>query len=79
MFELFASRFFLPGSGVLCEYFDDELKPLPGERGQIVEPGHHYEWIWLLRWYERESGRAVQRYVDGLFGTPTSTATTMRE
>jgi len=67
MFELFASRFFLPESGVLCEYFDAELKPLPGERGQIVEPGHHYEWIWLLRWYERESGRAVQRYIDGLY------------
>jgi mannose-6-phosphate isomerase len=67
MFELFATRFFLPESGVLCEYFDDELKPLPGERGRIVEPGHHYEWIWLLRWYERESGRSVQRYVDGLY------------
>jgi len=67
MFELFATRFFLPESGVLCEYFDNELKPLPGVRGRIVEPGHHYEWIWLLRWYERESGRAVQRYVDGLY------------
>ena len=67
MFELFATRFFLPEPGVLCEYFDDELKPLPGERGRIVEPGHHYEWIWLLRWYERESGRSVQRYVDGLY------------
>ena len=67
MFELFATRFFLPESGALCEYFDDELQPLPGERGRIVEPGHHYEWIWLLRWYERESGRSVQRYVDGLY------------
>lgn len=67
LFELFATRFFLPESGVLCEYFDDELKPLPGVRGRIVEPGHHYEWIWLLRWYERESGGSVQRYVDGLY------------
>jgi mannose-6-phosphate isomerase len=67
MFELFATRFFLPEPGVLCEYFDGELKPLPGVRGRIVEPGHHYEWIWLLRWYERESGRPVQRYIDGLY------------
>src|SRR5437763_7843181 len=68
MFELFASRFFLPASGVLCEYFDDDLNPAAGISGQIVEPGHHYEWIWLLRWYERESGKPVQRYVDGLYG-----------
>ena len=67
MFELFASHFFLPELGVLCEYFDDDLNPASGELGRIVEPGHHYEWIWLLRWYERESGRSVQRYVDGLY------------
>jgi mannose-6-phosphate isomerase len=67
MFELFAAHFFLPEPGVLCEYFDDDLNPAAGELGRIVEPGHHYEWIWLLRWYERESGRSVQRYVDGLY------------
>lgn len=68
IFELFASRFFRPASGTLCEYLDDELIPAPGTSGRIVEPGHHYEWVWLLRWYERESGQPVQRYVDGLYG-----------
>jgi len=68
IFELFASRFFRPASGTLCEHLDDELIPAPGTSGQIVEPGHHYEWVWLLRWYERESGQPVQRYVDGLYG-----------
>jgi mannose/cellobiose epimerase-like protein (N-acyl-D-glucosamine 2-epimerase family) len=67
LFELFTSRFFLPGPGVLCEYFDDELKPVSGAAGRIVEPGHHYEWVWLLRWFERESGRSVQIYVDSLY------------
>jgi len=67
LFELFTSRFFLPGPGVLCEYFDDELKPASGVAGRIVEPGHHYEWVWLLRWFQRESGRSVQIYVDGLY------------
>jgi mannose/cellobiose epimerase-like protein (N-acyl-D-glucosamine 2-epimerase family) len=67
IFELFAAHFFLPGPGVLCEYFDEELKPAAGVAGRIVEPGHHYEWIWLLRWFERESGRSVGPYVDRLF------------
>jgi mannose/cellobiose epimerase-like protein (N-acyl-D-glucosamine 2-epimerase family) len=67
IFELFAARFFRPDPGVLSEYFDDALAPAAGTTGEIVEPGHHYEWIWLLRWFERESGRAVQTYADALY------------
>jgi mannose/cellobiose epimerase-like protein (N-acyl-D-glucosamine 2-epimerase family) len=67
IFELFATRFFRPDSGVLGEYFDDTLTPASGTTGEIVEPGHHYEWTWLLRWLERESGRAVQPYADALY------------
>lgn len=67
MFELFAKRFFQADRGVLVEYFDDGLSPASGSVGQIVEPGHHFEWIWLLRWYERESGRAVGDYVEPLY------------
>jgi mannose/cellobiose epimerase-like protein (N-acyl-D-glucosamine 2-epimerase family) len=32
-----------------------------------VEPGHHYEWVWLLRRFESASGRSMQRYVDALY------------
>jgi len=67
IFRLFSEHFFQPERGVLVEYFDDGLVPASGEAGHIVEPGHHCEWIWLLRWYERETGSAVQRYVDGLY------------
>jgi mannose/cellobiose epimerase-like protein (N-acyl-D-glucosamine 2-epimerase family) len=63
MFDLFARYFFDPRAGVLLEYFDESLAPLP-ER--IVEPGHHCEWIWLLRWYEREAGVPVKPYVEAL-------------
>jgi len=63
MFGLFSRHFFDPEAGVLLEYFDHALAPLP-ER--IVEPGHHCEWIWLLRWYEREAGVPVKPYVDAL-------------
>jgi mannose/cellobiose epimerase-like protein (N-acyl-D-glucosamine 2-epimerase family) len=62
MFDLFAQRFFQP-EGVLLEYFDETLAPAPD---RIVEPGHHCEWVWLLRWYERETGTPVKRYVDPL-------------
>jgi mannose-6-phosphate isomerase len=68
IFRLFADRFFQAERGVLLEYFDERLAPAPGEAGHVVEPGHHCEWVWLLRWYERETGDAVQRYVDGLYG-----------
>jgi len=69
--DLFESRFFQPASGTLCEHLDDELRPASGIDGAIVEPGHHYEWIWLLRWFARETGRPVGRYVDALYAHAT--------
>ena len=67
MFGLFAECFFQADPGVLTEYFDDRLMPVSGVAGRIVEPGHHFEWIWLLRWYERESGTGVGSHVNGLY------------
>jgi mannose/cellobiose epimerase-like protein (N-acyl-D-glucosamine 2-epimerase family) len=55
VFDLFLARFFQDRQGVLLEYFDPALRPLPGA-GAAVEPGHHFEWCWLLRRYERASG-----------------------
>lgn len=34
-------------SGAIREYFDDQWQPL-AEDGRIVEPGHQFEWAWLL-------------------------------
>ena len=55
LFQLFVSKFFQAGQGVLLEYFDEALQP-PDGHGAIVEPGHHFEWCWLLRRYERHTG-----------------------
>ena len=63
VFELFVRHFFEPQAGVLLEYFDQRLTPA-AER--IVEPGHHCEWAWLLRRYERAAGVPVKRYVGAL-------------
>ena len=67
LFDLFATRFFRD-PGVLGEYFTAALRPADGVVGRIVEPGHHYEWVWLLRRFEQASGRSVQSYVDALYG-----------
>jgi mannose-6-phosphate isomerase len=67
LFELFAARFFRSDCGALGEYYTTGLAPAEGIRGQLVEPGHHYEWIWLLRRFEAATGNDVDRYVDALY------------
>lgn len=45
------TRFIDPCSGALREFFAADWAPHPGEPGRIVEPGHQFEWAWLLtRW-----------------------------
>jgi mannose-6-phosphate isomerase len=44
------TRFIDPKSGALREFFDADWNALQGEGG-LVEPGHQFEWAWLLeRW-----------------------------
>jgi mannose/cellobiose epimerase-like protein (N-acyl-D-glucosamine 2-epimerase family) len=71
MFGLFSSRFFRSETGILGEYFDGRLAPASGEPGNVVEPGHHSEWVWLLRWFQRETGREVRPYIDALYAHAT--------
>jgi mannose-6-phosphate isomerase len=52
--ELCISRFVDAETGVLREFFDGDWRPAEGIPGRIVEPGHQFEWAWLLaRWGER--------------------------
>jgi len=47
----FALAHFFDNNGVLHEFFDADWKFAEGMKGRIVEPGHQYEWAWLLlRW-----------------------------
>lgn len=60
------AHFIDPRSGVLREHFDGDWQPMPGAPGRVVEPGHQFEWSWLLlRWAERSgeelAGVAAQR------------------
>jgi mannose/cellobiose epimerase-like protein (N-acyl-D-glucosamine 2-epimerase family) len=56
LFDLFRERMFDPGPGVLREYFGVDWRPAAGEQGRIVEPGHHCEWVWLLKRYADRIG-----------------------
>ncbi len=64
---LFETRFYDPGARVLREYFTEDWWPAAGEAGELVEPGHMLEWVWLLNWYGRCSGRDLSRYSDALY------------
>jgi mannose-6-phosphate isomerase len=67
IFGLFSARFFHSEPGVLGEYFTTDLAPAPGEKGRIVEPGHHYEWVWLLRRYRPHWSQHVEIFAEALY------------
>ncbi len=56
------TRFIDPVKGCLREFFDGDFSPMPGEMGRVVEPGHQFEWAWLLtRWgLLRNDDKALQ-------------------
>jgi mannose/cellobiose epimerase-like protein (N-acyl-D-glucosamine 2-epimerase family) len=46
--ELALSRFIRKDSGALGESYSAAWEPAPGLAGRIIEPGHQFEWAWLL-------------------------------
>lgn len=67
MRSLFDRFFFDPETGVLCEYFGDDLSPAKGEYARIAEPGHLAEWVWLLSEHTRLTGGELPREADLLY------------
>jgi len=63
-----------PAGGFLREYFDAAWAPAPGDDGRLVEPGHQFEWAWLLLGWSRLRGRpeglapAARLYAVGKLG-----------
>lgn len=62
---LACTTFIDPVSGRLREFFDETWAPAPGDEGRLIEPGHQFEWCWLLARYARaredEATMAVAR------------------
>ncbi|MBU2884405.1 AGE family epimerase/isomerase [Gilvimarinus agarilyticus] len=67
IFDLFERFFFCAKQGVLQEYFFSDWRLASGADGQIIEPGHMFEWVWLLDWYQRLSGRDLGNYLQILY------------
>ena len=55
--ELALSNFIDGQGGFLREFFDGAWSPKAGDGGRLVEPGHQFEWVWLLERWSRLRNR----------------------
>jgi mannose/cellobiose epimerase-like protein (N-acyl-D-glucosamine 2-epimerase family) len=53
LIALFKGAFLDGKTSTLGEFFAEDWSAAPGARGDHIEPGHHYEWVWLLGRYEK--------------------------
>ena len=56
---LFETRLLDTATGTLGEYFAPDWSRLKGDKDDIVEPGHHYEWVWLLDQYAHAADKPL--------------------
>lgn len=66
--RLFTEKMFRPDIGVLPEAFSRDWRAQDVGRPSF-EPGHHFEWIWLLARYDSASGENHSAYRDRLWRT----------
>lgn len=57
--RLAVERLIDTGTGSIGEYYDGAWAPAPGEAGHEREPGHQFEWAFLLRQAEALLGASV--------------------
>lgn len=67
MAGLFRDHFFQPREGVLTEWFTQDWTPAPGERGRLWEPGHQFEWSWLVTQWKALSGEDMSAAANALY------------
>jgi mannose/cellobiose epimerase-like protein (N-acyl-D-glucosamine 2-epimerase family) len=65
--DLAMTKYIQP-SGALFEFFDDDWNPAPDAATHNVEPGHQFEWAWLLLRCDRKDAQqrraAALRLID---------------
>lgn len=55
-------------NGAIREFYDPDWRPLAGPSGRSVEPGHQFEWAWLLlRWAQRRANAEAEKAARRLF------------
>lgn len=67
LLRVFDDRLYDPNTHTLAESFSDDWRRVAFEDGQKIEPGHHYEWCWLLLNADRILGTDHQSQVKALF------------
>ena len=66
--DLALAKFIDAEGGFLREFFDAEWRPAEGDAGRLVEPGHQFEWAWLMqRWTRRTGSPAAAEAARRLF------------
>lgn len=67
LLALFETKFTAGERGLLGEFFAPDWGPLPGDPSRVVEPGHQFEWVWLLHAYARARGEPVSASAERLY------------
>lgn len=65
--EFAQRKLFDAETGTLTEFYGPDWSRVPGELGARIEPGHQFEWFWLLDWYARLRGCKVPPMAEPLF------------
>ena len=67
--ELFEEHFFDHGHNMLLEYFEADWSVCQDSQQVYAEPGHMFEWVWLLHNFSHATGRDMSEFTDRLFTT----------
>jgi mannose/cellobiose epimerase-like protein (N-acyl-D-glucosamine 2-epimerase family) len=64
--DVFRTHLFDRHSATLGEFFSDDWSRLPGPEGEVVEPGHMFEWAWILAQAEAPLGLSLGHEIAAL-------------
>ncbi len=66
LFHLFKTYFWQEKHNSLIEFFTEDWQLHP-EKGNHVDPGHHFEWCWLLGEYQKLTEEDISKWQQKLF------------
>lgn len=67
--DLCVTRFIDSKAGLLAEHYSEPWVPQLIDGHFIFEPGHHYEWAWLLSQYQQLTGVNTSKHSLSLFAS----------
>lgn len=71
--RLFETQFTAGAGGLLGERFKADWSMPEGPDAEVVEPGHQFEWVWLLHTYARAAQKPVSDAATALYAFAVST------